>query len=263
MSFTVEDDEPYTLAIKARDWADPETGYEYMQSDHAGIGGGGLKVMLDDGTTSSSAWKCFLTSSGPTTASQAKGCSESNYGACEVATYAEPAGWTEAGFDDSMWQNAVEYTDAYTGWGRTPTYDEKTGECCCMTDPVTGEETSPAYMKLDADNCVAPKFLDWGEASFIWTSDLYKDNEVLCRLEVLAGSSSLSKRSSAPAHSGRPVAAAAFAEVGSTRSSTVPLLLLGVFGAALLSIVISLYCVFPRSTALKETPETQRLVETK
>jgi len=274
VSFTVADDAPYTLAIRAKDWSDPSTGYEYMESDHPGIGGGGLKVKLDDGTVSSSAWKCYLVSSGPTAASQAKGCSESNYDACEVVTYAEPAGWTDVDFDDSKWPDAVEFTDSETGWGRTPTYDTKTGQCCCMTDPVTGEDKSPNYLKLSADECVAPKFLDWGKASFIWTSDLYKDNEVLCRFEASGSSSSSTSSSSssssaaarlnapaAPARGGRP---AAFAEVGNTRS-TVPAVLLGAFGAALLSILATLYCVFPWSAALKHknAPETERLLRNK
>ena len=260
LTFDVDTSSSHVHAIKVRDWSDAKTGFEYMESSHPGIGGGGLKVKFSDGTVSSSSWKCYVTSSGPTTESQSKGCSESNYDACEVSTFDEPEGWTDVGFDDSHWMNAVEYTDAYTGWGRTPTYDSQTGHCCCMTDPVTGDDKNPNYLSLVADDCVAPKFEDWGSASFIWSSDLYKDNEVLCRLEISKGntkSTSVFKNSPLPPP---PKKISSFSEM-KTHNSTP--LLLGVISIALLTLAGTLSCLFPGQLSLKSLPsvaESQSLL---
>ena len=250
LSFDVDTSSSHVYAIKVRDWANANTGYEYMESSHPGIGGGGLKVKFSDGTVSSSAWKCYVTATGPTIESQNQGCSTSNYDLCEVLTYDEPEGWTGVGFDDSQWLNAVEYTDAYTGWGRTPTYDSQTGQCCCMTDPVTGLDKSPNYLSLDADECIAPKFMDWGTASFIWTSDLYKDNEILCRLEISNGNSKSKSVSSSFKNSPLPPPGktSSFAEIKSRNS--IPLLL-GIVSVALLSLAGTLSCLFPDQLSLK------------
>ncbi len=253
-TFDVDSSENHVYAIKARDWADSETGYEYMETDHAAIGGGGLKVMFSDGTVSNSQWKCYVTSTGPTTESQNDGCDKDNFSKCKVDTFAEPTGWTDVGFDDSNWDNAVEFTDDYTGWGRTPTYSS--GQCCCMTDPVSGEYKDPDYLQLDEDECLAPKFLDWGMATFMWSSDLYKDNEVLCRLEVSKGSASSTSTasSSSSVRSGQqPLPPAAVTNHGGNRpanlaevssSDDVTPLILGVFAVALLSITATLYSIF-------------------
>lgn len=251
-TFDVDTSNTHVYAIKARDWADSATGYEYMETDHAAIGGGGLKVMLSDGTVSSSQWKCYVISTGPTTESQNDGCDKDNFSKCKVDTFPEPSGWTSVGFDDSTWDNAVEFTDDYTGWGRTPTYSS--GQCCCMTDPVTGEYKDPDELPLGEDECLAPKFLDWGEATFIWTSDLYKDNEVLCRLEVSKGSAaalpspSLTSLTRAgqqpppPATSRAGIRPANLAEVSNTDATP---LTLGVFAVAFSFIAVTLYCMFP------------------
>ena len=248
----------YVYAIKVRDWANANTGYEYMESSHPGVGGGGLKVKFSDGTVSSSTWKCYVTSTGPTTESQTNGCSDSNYDACEVLSYDEPEGWTDVGYDDSHWLNAVEYTDAYTGWGRTPTYESQTGQCCCMTDPVTGEDKNPNYLSLNPDECIAPKFMDWGSASFIWTSDLYKDNEVLCRLEISKGNvkstTSMSSSSASASFKNSPLPppkkASSFAEIKTHNSMP---LLLGVVSMALLTLAGTFSCLFPGRLSLKSS----------
>jgi len=80
---------PMTIAIIAKDNADPKTGFEYGDK----IGDAGIAVKFSDGTTTNAGWKVKRIFSGP-----------------PVRHEPLPEGWQLPGFDDSGWANATEYS---------------------------------------------------------------------------------------------------------------------------------------------------------
>ncbi len=97
-SFDILPEYPMTIAIIAKDNADPKTGLEY--GDH--IGDGGFIVKFSDGTTSNAKWKAMNFFKGPI-----------NHDAKnpQVVHTPIPDGWWKVGFDDSKWPFATEYTE--------------------------------------------------------------------------------------------------------------------------------------------------------
>jgi len=89
---------PMTIAILAKDNADPKTGLEY--GDH--IGDAGLIVKFADGTVSNTKWKTKVLFQGPV-GGDAKN--------PRVHYEPMPANWYAPGFDDSAWANATQYTE--------------------------------------------------------------------------------------------------------------------------------------------------------
>jgi hypothetical protein len=177
-SFQVTKGDKRVYAIKASDFA-TESGYEYTLNNPQ-IGDGGLRIAMTDGTVSSTEWKCFVTSYGPTDESNAAGCSATNLSVCKLRTAAEPDGWKLLNFDDSKWVNANVYTDADVGWGMTPKYAN--GMCGTLTSPYDRQNKNPNSISTVADDCLDPKVQSWGTSKFMWTSDLKRDNTILCRL---------------------------------------------------------------------------------
>ncbi len=90
---------PMTIAVLAKDNADPKTGCEYGTQ----IGDGGFILKFADGTVTDARWKakCFM--HGPV---------GRKVDAPSVRTDPLPDGWERPGFDDSAWPNAVEYPQA-------------------------------------------------------------------------------------------------------------------------------------------------------
>ncbi|NDC64663.1 MAG: hypothetical protein EBZ59_11915, partial [Planctomycetia bacterium] len=88
---------PMTIAVIAKDNADPKTGCEYGKQ----IGDGGFILKFADGTVTDATWKarCFM--HGPI---------DRNVDEPKVRTDPLPDGWWKPGFDDSSWSNAVEYS---------------------------------------------------------------------------------------------------------------------------------------------------------
>lgn len=80
---------PMTIAIIAKDNADPKTGFEYGDK----IGDAGIAVKFSDGTTTNAGWKVKRIFSGP-----------------PVRHEPLPEGWQLPGFDDSGWPSATEYS---------------------------------------------------------------------------------------------------------------------------------------------------------
>ncbi|MEN9633712.1 MAG: hypothetical protein RL077_2116 [Verrucomicrobiota bacterium] len=93
---------PMTIAVLAKDNADPATGLEYGNK----IGDGGFILKLGDGTITNGTWraKCFF-----------KGPLNSNVITPTVSHTPIPARWYEVDFDDSGWEFATEYTAARVG----------------------------------------------------------------------------------------------------------------------------------------------------
>ncbi|MEY2724232.1 MAG: hypothetical protein RLZZ458_99 [Planctomycetota bacterium] len=90
---------PMTIAVLARDNADPKTGMEYANTN---IGDGGFILKFGDGTVTSAAWKAKVVSSGPI------GGDTKNP---RVESTPIPDNWFSVGFDDGEWPAAVEYTE--------------------------------------------------------------------------------------------------------------------------------------------------------
>ncbi len=89
---------PMTIAVMAKDNADPKTGLEY--GDH--IGDGGFIIKFGDGTVSNATWKAKSFFHGP------------RNGDVKNPTVEHtpiPDRWWAPDFDDGAWPNAVEYAE--------------------------------------------------------------------------------------------------------------------------------------------------------
>ena len=89
---------PMTIAVLARDNADPQTGMEYANTN---VGDGGFILKFGDGTVTSGAWKAKCFSRGPV------GGDTKNP---RVENTPLPDDWFTVGFDDSGWTQAREYS---------------------------------------------------------------------------------------------------------------------------------------------------------
>ena len=87
---------PLTIAVLAKDNAEPATGLEYGNR----IGDAGFILRLGAGTVTSSRWKAKAFHRGPLNRDTVNP---------RVERIPLPAGWHEPGFDDSAWANAREY----------------------------------------------------------------------------------------------------------------------------------------------------------
>lgn len=90
-------DYPMTIAVLAKDNADPNTGLEY--GNH--IGDGGFILKMGDGTVSNANWKAKAFFSGPL---------NSDINNPTVQYTPIPANWFEASFDDSTWDTATVFS---------------------------------------------------------------------------------------------------------------------------------------------------------
>jgi phosphatidylethanolamine-binding protein (PEBP) family uncharacterized protein len=88
---------PMTIAVLAKDNADPKTGMEYGTS----IGDAGLCIKFADGTVTNATWKAKNFFHGPVKGDTANP---------KVIQDPLPANWWATDFDDSTWKNAKEYT---------------------------------------------------------------------------------------------------------------------------------------------------------
>ncbi|MFO1484297.1 MAG: YHYH protein [Verrucomicrobiaceae bacterium] len=88
---------PMTIAVLAKDNADPKTGMEYGTS----IGDAGLCIKFADGTVTNASWKAKNFFHGPVNGDTANP---------KVIQDPLPANWWAVDFDDSTWKNAKEYT---------------------------------------------------------------------------------------------------------------------------------------------------------
>lgn len=89
---------PMTIAVMAKDNADPKTGMEY--GNH--IGDGGFIIKFSDGTVSNATWRAKNFFKGPLNSDTQN----------PKVTYTPiPANWFAVNFDDSGWSKAVEYTE--------------------------------------------------------------------------------------------------------------------------------------------------------
>jgi phosphatidylethanolamine-binding protein (PEBP) family uncharacterized protein len=88
---------PMTIAVLAKDNADPKIGMEYGTS----IGDGGFCLKFADGTVTNASWKAKNFFHGPVSGDTADP---------HVKQEPLPENWWATNFDDSTWKNAKEYT---------------------------------------------------------------------------------------------------------------------------------------------------------
>ena len=88
---------PMTIAVLAKDNADPKTGLEYGSS----IGDGGFILKFADGTVTNATWKAKNFFHGPVNGDTANP---------KVRQEPLPANWWAVDFDDSAWSTAKEFT---------------------------------------------------------------------------------------------------------------------------------------------------------
>lgn len=93
---------PMTIAVMAKDNADPKTGLEY--GDH--IGDGGLILKFGDGTVTNAKWKAKCFFHGPI---------DRDVKNPRVRYEPVPENWWAMDFDDSGWAFAKEYTEERVG----------------------------------------------------------------------------------------------------------------------------------------------------
>lgn len=94
---------PMTIAVMAKDNADPKTGMEYANTN---IGDGGFILKFGDGTVTSADWKAKQFSRGPV---------DRDTKNPRVENTPIPDNWFAVDFDDSKWGNAKEYTEEQVG----------------------------------------------------------------------------------------------------------------------------------------------------
>jgi len=89
---------PMTIAVLAKDNADPKTGCEYGNA----IGDGGFILKFADGTVTDASWKAKCFFHGPIQGDTANP---------KVRSEELPERWYAVDFDDSTWDSAVEYAE--------------------------------------------------------------------------------------------------------------------------------------------------------
>ena len=90
---------PMTIAVMAKDNADPKTGLEY--GDH--MGDGGFIIKFGDGTVSNATWKAKNFFKGPLNA-------DTKHPQVEYTSI--PDNWWAVDFDDHAWPQATEFSES-------------------------------------------------------------------------------------------------------------------------------------------------------
>ena len=94
---------PMTIAVMAKDNADPKTGMEYANTN---IGDAGFILKFGDGTVTNASWKAKKFSWGPI---------DRDTKNPRVENIPIPESWYAVDFDDSSWGQAKEYTEEQVG----------------------------------------------------------------------------------------------------------------------------------------------------
>lgn len=94
---------PMTIAVMAKDNADPKTGMEYANTN---IGDAGFILKFGDGTVTSAKWKAKKFSWGPIDRETKNP---------RVENVPIPENWHAVDFDDSQWGYAKEYSEEQVG----------------------------------------------------------------------------------------------------------------------------------------------------
>lgn len=144
---------PLTLALVSKDFKETDSGLEYIGTDRQQMGDGGLIVQITDTSTgevvavSDGTWRGLAIQQAPLNTECETSADPDTE--CESTALDEPAGWTDADFDDGDWEAATVFTAE-------------------QVQPKEGYDT-----------------IAWDPAAaLIWTSDLEVDNTILWRATV-------------------------------------------------------------------------------
>ncbi|WP_135547864.1 hypothetical protein [Paenibacillus cymbidii] len=160
---------PMTYAIHGVDWEENlGQGTEDNKGSKFAPGDAGIVAVFSDGTATDASWKAQTFYIAPLTSKDSLRLEEKDGKEqrlspqtssppacgtdCYAAHFAVPDGWYAASFDDSRWPNAVTYSEQTVG--------------------VDNKKEYTNYRSA------------FGKGSFIWTSNLVLDNEVLLRRTV-------------------------------------------------------------------------------
>lgn len=162
---------PYTIAVKLVDWEENlGVGTELNGGNPYHSGDGGFIASFSDGTVTDGNWKAQTYYIAPVqdlstiieladstrSSSTALTTTTCNTG-CYAVHYTVPSAWNTSAFDDSHWPNATVFSSATVGISMIPAFTN--------------------FPTL------------WSSASFIWSSNLILDNEVIVRHTVSAPTS--------------------------------------------------------------------------
>ena len=139
---------PMTIAVMAKDNADPKTGMEYANTN---IGDGGFILKFADGTVTDGSWKARSFSRGPI---------DGDTKNPRVENDPIPENWFAVGFDDSGWKRAREYTEEDVG-PKQPFYDaDFKGATFIWSDDLKLDNTVIFRHRVDAppDGKARPDF---------------------------------------------------------------------------------------------------------
>jgi hypothetical protein len=144
---------PLTIAMVTKDFKETDSGLEYIGTDRQQMGDGGFIAQIIDTSTgeivatTDAGWRSLVIHRAPL--NQECAASADPNTDCQFESLDEPAGWTEASFDDSAWGTAAVYTAEQVG--------AKDGY-----DTITWDAS----------------------AQLIWSADLKVDNTILWRTVV-------------------------------------------------------------------------------
>ncbi|MEI7575308.1 MAG: hypothetical protein WCK51_00315 [Armatimonadota bacterium] len=127
---------PMTIAVLAKDNADPKTGCEY--GDH--IGDAGFILKFADGTTTNASWKAKSFFTGPLNRDTQNP---------KVSRLALPTNWFAKDFDDSTWKNAKEYSEQEVGPKKTFYDFDFSGAKFIWSDDIALDNTVIFRTKID------------------------------------------------------------------------------------------------------------------
>lgn len=120
---------PMTIAVMAKDNADPKTGMEYANTS---IGDAGFILKFGDGTITNGSWKAKCFSRGPVNGDTRNP---------RVENLPIPENWFAADFDDGSWGRAREYSEADVD-PKQPYFDaDFTGAKFIWTDDLKFDNT--------------------------------------------------------------------------------------------------------------------------
>jgi hypothetical protein len=151
--FTFEAVRPFTIAIEAKDFKETDSGIEYIGAGNQQMGDGGIIAQVTNADTgevvavTNGSWSTLVVHRAPLNTSCEKDPDPDS--TCEFEITATPAGWAAAGFDDSSWATATEWSKA-------------------AVSPKDG------YNEISWD----------AAAQLVWGTDLEVDNTVLLRWTV-------------------------------------------------------------------------------
>lgn len=108
--FSFEANLPAQIAVHIMDFKEDDSGFEYIGSRRQQMGDGGFLAEFRDASSNlvavtDSDWVCKVIHQAPLNPSCA-----SDTSSCQANILPEPAGWTEASFDDSDWPNAIVHS---------------------------------------------------------------------------------------------------------------------------------------------------------